>query len=291
MEYKYILYEQGRVARIKFNRPDYRNALSYVMIEEVCAAFNRADADEEVQVIVLSGEGRHFSTGHDMGSPEALAEEKERGFEKDDMTKYLSYKEAVDSRLCLRGLTKPTIAMVHGWCIYEGFMMASTMDIIFVSEDAKILPPTNAPYFPLPYEVGARKAKEILFENRVMSPFEARDLGFVNRVYPRDKLEQETLAFADRIADNINVRACKMVINHIQDAMGFTSEVHYAFQSHYLRTPLARAIAEAEAAKRGEEKRRFVAQADVSLKYLKLKEEAELTSLPLIREGQPPASK
>ncbi len=80
MKYKYIIYEPGRVARIKLNRPEYRNALTNVLLEELDDAFRRADADEEVYVIVLSGEGSDFSSGRDLGTPEMFAEEKERGF-------------------------------------------------------------------------------------------------------------------------------------------------------------------------------------------------------------------
>lgn len=279
MEYKYVLYEPGRVARIKFNRPEYRNALSYVMIEEANDAFSRAEADDEVQVMVLSGEGRDFSGGHDLGSPESLAENEERGFRKNEMNRYLAEKEhKLDMKLHLRGLTKPTIAMVHGWCIYGGFMYASACDIIFASEDAKFLPGGANQYYPLPYDIGVRKAKEILFEIRAITPQEARDFGLVNRVYPRDRLEEETLAFANRVADNFRVRSCKMVLNHIQDAMGFSAEMDYAFHVNHIRRELAYDSPEARVAGiRGVGRReRRVAQADVALMNLKLKQEAEV---------------
>ncbi|MBM2825772.1 MAG: putative Enoyl-CoA hydratase [Dehalococcoidales bacterium] len=86
MAYKYIIYEPGKVARIKLNRPAYKNALSYVLMEELDDAFKRADNDDSVEVIVLSGEGSDFSAGHDLGSPESVAEAKERGWDKDAMT-------------------------------------------------------------------------------------------------------------------------------------------------------------------------------------------------------------
>ena len=73
MAYKYIIYEPGKVARIKMNRPEYRNALSHEMMEEMDDAFKQAEADDNVEVIVLSGEGKSFSGGHDLGTSEHLA--------------------------------------------------------------------------------------------------------------------------------------------------------------------------------------------------------------------------
>ncbi|MDD5288546.1 MAG: enoyl-CoA hydratase-related protein, partial [Dehalococcoidales bacterium] len=83
MAYKQIIYQPGKVARVILNRPKYRNAQSKVLLEEMDDAFNRAVADKDVRVIVLSGQGDHFSAGHDLGTPDELADQKERGFPTD----------------------------------------------------------------------------------------------------------------------------------------------------------------------------------------------------------------
>jgi len=236
MEYKHITYQPGKVARLILNRPRYFNAQSRLLLEEMDDAFARAEADNEVGVIVLSGEGKHFSSGHDLGTPEEVEDRKERGFPTDGHGNYLRLrKQLVESALRWRNLQKPTIAMVHGYCIFGGWMIASAMDVIFASEDALFLP-SHSQYFPVPWDIGARKAKEILFEHRFITAREACTLNFVNRVYPKDKLEEETLAYAGRVAENdpFNLRTCKYSINHMMDAMGFTSEIEAAFQAYFI---------------------------------------------------------
>ena len=125
--------------------------------------------------------------------------------------------------------------MVQGYCIFGGWMIASAMDVIFASEDALFLP-SHTQYFSAPWDVGPRKAKEILFENRFITAAEAKAQDFINRIYPRDTLEQETLAYAERVAENdpFVVRASKFSINHMMDTMGFTAELEAAFQTYFI---------------------------------------------------------
>ena len=158
-------------------------------------------------------------------------------------------------------------------------MLAAAMDIVFASEDAKLLA-GQLQYFTVPWDIGPRKAKEILFEHRVMSAHEARDLGMVNRVYPLDKLEEETLAFADRVADNFRdrVRGCKLAINHMMDTMGFSTEMDYAFHTHHLLRQMAYTSEEAvSAGVRGETSReRRIGRPDAALRNLELKQQGEV---------------
>ena len=148
----------------------------------------------------------------------------------------------VEKTLVWRNSTKPTVAMVHGYCIFGGWMLAAAMDVIFASEDSLFLPGMTE-YFSVPWDVGPRKAKEILLEHRFMTAAEALACGFVNRVYPMETLEQETLAYADRVADNhlaypFWTRMIKVTINHMQDAMGFTSEIEGAYNNFCLMVGL-----------------------------------------------------
>ncbi len=112
------------------------------------------------------------------------------------------------------------------------------MDLVFASEEALFLP-SNLQYFSIPWDVGPRKAKEILFEHRFMTAWEACEHGFVNRVFPRERLEEETLAYAGRVADNylrdpIRLRTTKFSVNHMLDTMGFTTEVEAGYQNYFI---------------------------------------------------------
>jgi len=243
MEYKHIIYEPGKVARVILNRPRYLNAQSRLMREEMDDAFNRAAGDDKVGIIVLSGAGEHFSSGHDMGTPEEMAEREERGFPGDRFGRYKRTRAiTLENSLRWRNLPKPTIAMVQGYCIFGGWIFAAAMDIIFASEDALFLP-SHVQYFSIPWDIGHRKAKEVLFEHRFMTAWEAYHHGFVNRVFPRERLEEETLAYAQRVADNwardpVRLRTVKFSVNHIMDAMGFTAELEAAYQNYFIATEM-----------------------------------------------------
>lgn len=265
MKYQHIRYRPGKVAQVILNRPRYRNAQSRLMLEEMDDAFARSVADDEVRVIVLSGEGDHFSAGHDLGTPEELADQQARGFPTEGHGLYKRLREIYfENTMRWRNLQKPTIAMVQGYCIFGGWMIASAMDIIFASEDALFLP-SHFQYFSTPWDIGPRKAKEVIFEHRFMTASEACALHFVNRVYPRDKLEEETLAYANRVAENdaFVVRSSKVSINHMMDTMGFTAELEAAFQTYFIN----RYLLWSEYKK---PERSSVARADVALKNLEL---------------------
>lgn len=243
MDYKHIVYQPGKVARVILNRPRYFNAQSHLMFEEMEDAFNRSVQDEGVGAIVLSGAGDHFSSGHDLGTPEEIADRKTRGYRTDWFGRYGSLRAfTMENSLRWRNLPKPTIAMVHGYCIFGGWIFAAAMDIIFASEDALFLP-SHTQFFTVPWDIGPRKAKEVLFEHRFMTALEACHHGLVNRVFSREKLEDETLAYATRVADNylrdpLRARVVKFSINHMMDAEGFTAEVEAAYQSYFIATEM-----------------------------------------------------
>ena len=237
MEYQEIIYQPGKVARLILNRPQYLNAQSRLLREEMDDAFAQAMEDDQVGVVILSGMGKSFSAGHDIGTPEDIADRQERGFPTDRLGRYKRMRGlCLENTLRWRSLPKPTIAMVHGYCIFGGWLIAAGMDILFASEDALFLP-SHVQYFSVPWDIGPKKAKEILFEHRFMTAWEACKYGFVNRVFPGDKLEEETLAYAERVADNylaspFRVRTTKFSINHMMDTMGYTAALEAAYQSY-----------------------------------------------------------
>ena len=223
-----VIYQTGPVARLILNRPERLNAQSHRLLYEMDAAFAQAASDPQVRIVVLSGSGRSFSSGHDIDSPEAVEERRER--ERDDADRWAlgeRYKQLyVDMHMRWRNLPKPTLAMVHGYCFFGGWMIAAAMDIVYASDDALFVP-TYGDYMTTCWDVGPRKAKELLFGNRIITAKEAMEWGFVNRVFPPDKLEAETLSYAARVAENdaVSLRAIKHTINQSQDMQGFTTSV------------------------------------------------------------------
>jgi enoyl-CoA hydratase len=205
--YEQIEYRvEGRLARIVLDRPQYRNAQSRVLLSELDSAFSAAAADRSVRVIILSGNGPAFSAGHDLGTPEQVDDRARWERQRADVTAVeqqfeYSWDHFVDLSLRWRDLPKPTIAAVHGWCIFGGWLIASAMDLVVAADDARFLT-ALLQYFPLPFDVGARKAKELLFDARPLSAVEAEAMGFVNRVVPAASLDDEVVAMATRIAEN-----------------------------------------------------------------------------------------
>ena len=241
MSYEQIRYEPGRVARVVLARPDFRNAQSAVLLQEVDDALMQAAADPDVRVIVLSGEGDAFSSGHDLGTPSQVAWREEHWGDATAIEDHFAYSwdHFVQISLRWRDIPKPTIAQVHGWCIFGGWLVASSMDLIVAADDARFMT-ALLQYFPLPFDVGPRKAKELLFDSHEISAQEALDLGFVNKVVARADLEAETSALAERIARNngFYLRMAKLSVNQAQDAMGFRTAIQGA-HSHYMLSQLA----------------------------------------------------
>lgn len=233
--YQQILYEKaGRVARLTMNRPRYRNAQSRVLLEELDAAFKQAAADDDVRVIVLAGAGEHFSSGHDLGTPEELEDRERRPYPEGIRGEHQrSWDLYVATSLRWRDLPKPTIAQVQGFCIYGGFIIASAMDLIVAADDARFLP-AHLQYFSSPWDLGVRKAKQILWEARFIEAEEALSLGLVNQVVPRQQLESATMELAERIAkmDPLTARMIKFSANQAQDAMGFRTAVQAAHSNY-----------------------------------------------------------
>ena len=237
MEYEQIQYDTvGRVARVTLNRPRYKNAQSRLLLEELDDAFAVAVDDREVRVIVLRGEGDSFSAGHDLGTPDELADRERRPIEEGMRGRYRrSWDNNIDKSMRWRNLPKPTIAAVQGHCIFGGWIIASAMDVIIAADDAQFLG-TNFQYFSVPWDIGVRKAKELMFESRFIDAHEAERLGLVNRVVPAERLDEEVMAYAERVAQNdpFQLRMIKLAINQAQDAQGFTPHIYGAHALHLL---------------------------------------------------------
>jgi enoyl-CoA hydratase len=226
----------GPIAWITFNRPKFKNAQSWRLLDEFDIAMQEADMDPSIQVIIVRGAGGNFSSGHDLGTPEQMADREARGIGDAGVEFYDNFKKYnLDLLLKWRNARKPTIAMVEGYCIFAGWMMAACVDIVFAAKDALFLP-ALLEYFSLPDDIGTRKAKELMFESRFLTADEARECGFVNRVLDPADLERETVNYALRVAENspMNVRMAKVAANKSQDLMGYTASLESGLSDYML---------------------------------------------------------
>jgi len=243
MGYQTILVERrGAVELVTMNRPEVRNAQNTALLTELEEALQAADRDPEVNVIVVAGAGPHFSAGHDLKSyvgeaPSDEWHEKRKTPEgKFDHERTMYFEKS----LAIRDLRTPTIAMVQGKCIAGGLMVACMCDLIVAADDAvfqnPVLRMTGAGVEALVEiaDMNPRQAKEFLWTGDEVDATEAHRLGLVNRVVPRDKLEEETMALAERIAKMppVTVQSVKRSINHAQDLAGFRNALEYHFMVH-----------------------------------------------------------
>ena len=244
MTYETLLLDQtDAVLKITVNRPEVRNAQSRIMLEEFDDALMKTADDDSVRVVIVAGAGEHFSSGHDLGSPQEKADRERRPYSPGIPGAYQrSWNQNFANVLRWRDFPKPTIAQVQGYCIMGGLILATACDLIVASEDAKFSDRTvrwggpHVQYASLPWEIGFRKAKEYLFTGDWINADEAKRLGLVNRVVPRDKLEEETMALAQHIVlqDPFALRISKFSVNQMQDDMGFRTAVTRSFQTHAL---------------------------------------------------------
>jgi len=231
-----ILYEAGDgVAAITLNRPEAANAQTMGLLDDLDAAWQRAADDDEVRVIVLKANGKHFSAGHDLkgdgSAPGKFTLEAIYGIES---RRYLEY------TLRWRNVPKPSIAAVQGKCIAGGLMLCWPCDLIVAAENAQFSDPVvhmgigGVEYHGHTWELGPRKAKEILFTGRPISADEAERVGMVNKVVPLDELTDATMELARKIAQMhpFALRQAKRAVNQTQDVQGFYAAIQSVFDIH-----------------------------------------------------------
>jgi enoyl-CoA hydratase len=240
-----------RVAWVRLNRPQYRNAQNSAMTYALDAAFTRAVDDDDVAVIVLAGNGDHFCAGHDIGTP---GRDVDQSFERKAVIWWDHVdKEGGDLRfaresevymgMCRRWreIPKPMIAAVHGACIAGGLMLAWSCDFIVASDDAFFSDPVvrmgipGVEYFAHPWVMNPRAAKEFLFTGDRFSASRAQELGMVNQVVARDELESSVMAIAGRIAQmpRFGVTLTKKAINQAEDLQGLRAGMDSVFGLHH----------------------------------------------------------
>jgi len=221
MKFECIIYEKGDgIATIKLNRPKVMNAMNKQLWLDFQVALEDAKTDSEIKVLIITGEGRAFSTGAD------LKDSKDRSLE--DYRDYLvELQEA--SRKIIR-FEKPTIAAINGYALGSGYELGLACDIRIAAEDAKIGSPearvtssvTGGAMRLVQDLIGPGKAKELLFTAEYIDGKEAERIGLVNRAVPLDRLMDETMEMAKKMAVNSSF-SIKMIKRGLNMARGEVS--------------------------------------------------------------------
>jgi enoyl-CoA hydratase len=247
-----VRYEtEGPIAWVILNRPKYANAQNSQMTYAIDAAFRRAVDDDEIRAIILKGEGKHFSGGHDVGTP---GRDITKTFAREMLlpdhnnkpgAEYLYTREReVYLGMCYRwrDIPKPTIAAVHGACIAGGLMLAWVCDLIVASEDAffqdtgNLMGIPGVEYFAHGFELPPRVAKEFILLGQKMPARRAYDFGMVNRLVPREKLDDEARAMAETLAQRSRLGnwLTKQALNNVEDLRGKRNAIEAQFHMHHL---------------------------------------------------------
>jgi enoyl-CoA hydratase len=257
-DYKFVSYEtldNGTIARIMLNRPQQRNAQSRGLLVDLGDAMLEAEADDQVRVVILGGMGPMFSSGHDMGSKQSIAERlpgpdqhptstinggSRQGSEAMMLQEWHYY---FDNTRRWRNLRKITIAQVHGTVFAAGLMLMWACDLIVAADNVNFadvvgtrLGMCGVEYFAHPWEFGPRKTKELMLTGDSISVEEAHQLGMVSKIFPEAELGERTLEFARRIAKLPTMTALliKESVNQTVDNMGFYNSLNACFTLHEL---------------------------------------------------------
>lgn len=252
-DYQSLLYDvpEAGIARITLNKPNMANAQDTNLLYELNSAFDRAAHDDDIRVIILAANGKHFSAGHDLSETDGHGTLRKQktvapvcGFGCAGAEAQMAREEEIYLGFSdrWRNIPKPTIAAVQGKCIAGGLMLAWPCDIIIAADDAAFADPTVSfgvcghEYFTHVWEVGIRKAKEMLFTSDEIKAEDALRLGMVNQVVPRAELMDQTLAMARKIAkkSRFALKLTKLAANGVQDAQGRAVALRNAFHLHQL---------------------------------------------------------
>ena len=252
-DFETILYETPaeHIARIVLNRPETRNAQNTRMLYELNDAFDIAAQHDDIKVIILAANGPHFSSGHDLREQDTYHKLSEFrtvgtwcGFTCAGAEAQMAREKEIYLGFCerWRNIPKPTIAAVQGKVVAGGLMLIWPCDIIIASEDAQFCDPVvsfgigGVEFFAHPWELGARKAKELLFTSDWLSAAEAKQLGMVNQIVPRENLQDAAIEMARKITTKslFALKLTKEAVNVAEDAQGRVQAMQTSFALHQL---------------------------------------------------------
>ena len=222
-----VLYDtDGDIGIVTMNRPEKLNAVSHELRTAVSDALIRADDDEAVNVVILRAAGRAFCVGYDIDNdtPERAA----RRFDA------LKWREALTGDLKFEMIPwymrKPVIASVQGHALGGGCELTMFCDVTIAADNAIFGEPeihfsNVGPAIVMPWMIGFKMARELLYFGDMIDAETALRLGMINRIVPLDELEEKTMRYAKRMAliSPVALEQTKLAINRGADAMGFTN--------------------------------------------------------------------
>jgi enoyl-CoA hydratase len=233
MEFGTVLYEAAdRVATITLNRPERFNAINETMPDDIAAAVNHADKDNDVHAIVLTGAGKGFCGGYDL---KAFAETQgtNPGIQDmpwDPMMDYAFMGHCTQQFMSIWRCHKPVIGRIHGDAVAGGSDIALCCDIIVMRDTARIgYPPARVWGCPTTamwvYRLGAEKAKRMLFTGDLVSGTEAEQMGLIYKAVSVEELDSEVKKLTDRIrgVPKNQLMMMKLMVNQAYENMGLHS--------------------------------------------------------------------
>jgi enoyl-CoA hydratase/carnithine racemase len=228
------------VATITLNRPDRMNAFTEVMARELIGAFDRTDADDDVRVVIVTGAGRAFCAGADLGAGGATFDYEKRRGGKIDIEETRDGGGIVGLRIYES--LKPVIAAINGPAVGVGATMTLPMDVRLAAEGAKmgfvfarrgIVPETLSSYF-LPRLVGVSTALEWTMTGRVFSAQEAKERGLVRSLHKPEELMGAAMTLAREIADNTSAVSVALSRRMLLDML----DADHPMQAHRVESRL-----------------------------------------------------
>src|SRR5713101_7526611 len=218
----------SRVGIVSLNRPEKLNAISAELKHALVERFNEADGDPATSVVVLRAEGRSFSAGYDIVPNPARAARRGNA---------LAWRESLTDDVALEttpwDMKKPVIASVQGHCLGGGCEMVMMCDLTIAADDAVFGEPeirfsNVGPALVMPFVIGLKRARELLYLGDTIDAPTALQYGMVNRVVPRADLEAATLKFARRLAliSPEALAGTKLAVNRGAEAAGFRNAIH-----------------------------------------------------------------
>jgi enoyl-CoA hydratase len=233
-----VIYEKdGRVGRITLNRPEVMNAIDNDLPEELAACVARANADQNVHVIVLSGAGEAFCSGYDLAyyAEASGSASGTQAMPWDPMKDYAFMMRNTELFMSLWRSHRPVVCKVHGYAVAGGSDIALCSDLIIMADDARIgyMPvrvwgcPTTAMWT---YRLGPQHAKRMLFTGDKIDGREAERIGLIHASVPADQLDAKVEALVERISTvPVNqLMMQKLVINQAVEAMGLRQTQMFA---------------------------------------------------------------
>lgn len=199
MSYNNLWFDvEGAIGTITLNRPEKRNALSVELLQELSALLTTISQNNDVRVLIIKGEGKVFSAGHDISQLVGR--------------KMLYYKAIFDTCIevmeKIQRLPQPVIAQVHGVATAAGCQLVAACDMAVAEEGTLFGTPgvkiglfCTTPGVPLVRAIGRKRALEMLLTGRMISAREAEQYGLINKVVPADQLAAESKALAEKIAE------------------------------------------------------------------------------------------